>query len=194
MSVPIERSHWSAAIPAAAARLGVLTWLAMSLTFAGWFLLDTLRVVWGPIDRRVPFYDLAAVVESPVRLFTGIDGHRGFTTILFIVLCCLTLLTPFLPHLWRNRFAWLTWLAPLALMLVAAYLLHSRTSDEITPGPMGLADTIANDVRHIAKHVFHSARESVARKVTFASGGYLAAIGALYLAARGVYGFRSFRK
>jgi len=175
------------------ARPGVLTWVAVSCVFAGWFLLDTLRVVWGPIDRRVPFYDLAAVLEAPIRLFTGIDGHRGFGTVLFVALCCLTLITPLAPHFWRNRFAWLTWIAPLVLMIVAAYLLHSRTADEATAGAVGLADTLVNDVKHLASHVLHHARASVARKVTFASGGYVAVVGALYLAARGIHGFRSHR-
>lgn len=177
----------------ALARIDGLTWAAVTLTFAGWFLLETLRVQWGPIDRGVPFYDLVVVIGAPATLFTGIQGHRGFGTVLFVMVCCITLLAPLLPYFWRSRFAWLAAAAPLVLMLIAALLLYARTSDSSLLPHGGLTDTIANDVRHLARHLLHHARESVARKVTFAAGGYLAALGCLYLAARGVRSFLTHR-
>jgi hypothetical protein len=193
-AVPTAQASQSAFAPfaSALARIDVATWAALIAIVLGWFLLETLRVEWGPIDRRVPFYDLAVVVSSPMTLFTGTEGHRGLGTVLFVTLCCISLLMPLLPYVWRNRFAWLASAAPLALMLVAAFLLYTRTSDSLPPPDSGLADTIAHDVRHLANHILHHARESVARKVTFAAGGYFAVLGSLYLGARGVRGFRTF--
>jgi hypothetical protein len=192
-TVSTARSPWYAPFASAVAPIDAPTWIALGATVIGWFLLDTLRIEWGPIDRRVPFYDLAVIIGSPVRLLTGVDGHRGFSTALFVTLCCVTLLTPLLPSFWRSRFAWLTWIAPFAVMLSAALLLHSRTSNDSFPAGVGFSDTIANDLRHLTNHIFHHARESVARKVTLAAGGYVASIGTLYLAVRGIRGFRAFR-
>src|SRR3569833_3731765 len=69
-----------------------VSWLAVGLTFAGWFLFDTLHVAWGPLERSVPFYDLAVVIDSPVRLFAGVEGHRGVATVVMLALCLATLL------------------------------------------------------------------------------------------------------
>src|SRR4051794_34182078 len=85
------RPPWYAPLASAAARIDLTTWAAVGLTFAGWFLLDTLRVEWGPIDRRVSFYDLPVLISAPARLFTGIAGHRGAGSIWFVLLCLLTL-------------------------------------------------------------------------------------------------------
>jgi hypothetical protein len=103
------------------------------------------------------------------------------------------LLAVLLPYLWRNKYAWLACLAPLILMLAAAWLLYSRTSHDLVAPQTGLADTIANDLRHLTSHIVHRASESVARRVTFAPGGYLAAAGTLYLAVAGLIRFRAHR-
>jgi len=114
---------------------------AVGMTFAGWFLLDTLRVVWGPMDHRIAFYEVAAVIGSPVRLFTGLEGNHPPVTVLFMLLCGATLFAPLSPYLSRHRFAWLAGTAPLALMVGCAVLLYVRTSGDVF-ATRGIGDTI----------------------------------------------------
>ena len=169
------------------------SWFAASLTFAGWFLLDTLRIEWGPIERRVPIYDVGVLIGSPLQIVTGLEGKAGAGTVLFGLLCCVTLLAPALPHLWRNRFASLAGAAPFALILGCALLLYARTSGDFFVGGGGPVDTIANDLRHLANHVVHNAGAAFSHRVTFVAGGYLALFSSLYLAARAVRNFRTYR-
>ncbi len=127
-----------------------VSWAAIGLTFAGWFLFDTLHVAWGPLERSVPFYDLAVVIDSPVRLFTGVEGHRGAGTVILTSLCWRGLLVASLAHFWRGRRAWMFWSAPAALMLVVALVLYARVSDDPLIARLGAPDTIGSDLRHLS--------------------------------------------
>ena len=167
------------------------SWVAICLTFGGWFVLDTLHVAWGPLERGVRFYDLAVVIGSPVRLFTGIDGHRGASVVVLIALCFASLLSALLPHVWHNRRAWIALGAPSALMLIVALLLYWRISDDALIANLGAPDTIGHDIRHLTDHVLRHLRANAARGVILAPGAYLASIGSLLLLARGVRGFVS---
>lgn len=168
-----------------------LSWVAMGLTFAGWFLFDALHVAWGPIERSVPFYDLAVVIDSPVRLFTGIEGHRGAGTVVLALLCLASLLAPSLLIFRRGRHAWIAFSAPAALMLIVALLLYVRVSDDALVASLGAPDTIGNDLRHLTTHLLHHLRANAARSVSLAPGAYLASLGSLILLVRGVTGRRS---
>ena len=170
----------------ALSRVDGATWVASSLMFAGWFLLDTLRVDWGPIQQHIPFYDVAAVIASPVRLFTGLEGNRGAVTVFFVLLCGAALLAPATSYLWRNRFGWLAGIAPLALMVTCALLLQARTSGDFFASHAGVRDTIANDLRHLGSHLIRNVSASASRHVALASGGYVALISSLYLSARAI--------
>jgi hypothetical protein len=181
---------WRATLASALGKVGGATWAAVGMTFAGWFLLDTLRVVWGPIDHRIAFYDVAAVIGSPVRLFTGLEGNRPLTTALFMLLCGTTLFAPLSPYLSRHRFARLAGIAPLALMVGCAVLLYARTSGDVFAA-RGIGDTIGNDLRHLASHLIGNASARASSHVTLASGGYLALLSSLYLAARAIRGFQT---
>ena len=167
-----------------------VSWLAVGLTFAGWFLFDTLHVAWGPLERSVPFYDLAVVIDSPVRLFTGVEGHRGVATVALISLCLATLLAASLAQFRRGRRAWIALGAPAALLLVVALTLYMRVSDDPLIARLSAPDTIGNDIRHIGNHLLQHLRASAARRVSLAPGAYLATIGSLLLLARGVRGRR----
>jgi hypothetical protein len=185
-SAPTAQTQLYARITSALAGVDAPTWIALGAIFIGWFLLDTLRVEWGPLDRRVPFYDLAAVIASPTRLFTGIEGHRGLGSLLFAIVCIAALFAPLLPAISRTR--WAAWgsVAPFAMMIGAALLLYAVTSQDVIPNNADSTDTLANDVRHFANHLLSSASASVSRKVTFAPGGYLALVGAFFAAVRGL--------
>jgi hypothetical protein len=166
----------------------VPTWAAISLIFVGWFLLDTLRVDWGPLQHHIAFYQMAAVIGSPVRLFTGVERY-GLGTALFVLLCCATALAPAAPYLRRHRFAWIGGTAPLILMVLCAIFVQARVSGDIFPAHGALADTLSNDLRHLASHLLGNASASASRHVSFVSGGYLSLLASLYLSARALKGF-----
>ena len=166
-------------------------WAAIGLTFAGWFLFDTLHVEWGPLERSVRFYDLAVVIDSPVRLFTGVEGHRGIGTGILATLSLATLFAASSAHLWHRRRAWIVLSAPAALMLIIALVLYVRVSDDVLIANLGAPDTIGNDIRHITTHVLRHLRASAARGVSLAPGAYLASLGSLLLLVRGVRGLVS---
>lgn len=175
---------------ASATRLGTGPWVALMLTCLGWFAFDTLRVVWGPISHGVHFYDMADVIGHPARLFSGLEANRGgITTVLFILLCVAALMAPWALSVRRDRLARLGWFAPLALMVCVALILKTRTSGDLF-AESGFVDTLGNDVRHFANHVFRGANAAVAQKVTLAAGGYLALLSSFYLAWCGVQRMR----
>jgi hypothetical protein len=183
---------WRATLASALGKVDGATWAGVGMTFAGWFLLDTLRIVWGPIDHRIAFYDVAAVIGSPVRLFTGLEGNHPPATVLFMLFCGAALFAPVSPYLSRHRFAWLAGIAPLALMVGCALLLYVRTSGDVFAA-RGIGDTIGNDLRHLASHLMNNASARASSHVRLASGGYLALLSSLYLAARAIAGFRAHR-
>jgi hypothetical protein len=179
-------SAWPGRWVSSATQLGPGAWIALALTFFGWFALDTLRVEWGPFRHGVHFYDMADVIAHPARLFNGLEANRGgLTTGLFMVLCAAALLAPWALSLRPHRLAWLGWFAPLALVVGVALVLRTRTSGELFQ-ESGLVDTVGKDVRHLANHVFRGASAAVAQKITPAAGGYLALLSSAYLAWCGI--------
>lgn len=175
----ISRPRWLSSVPA---RLEAGAWIALTLTCIAWFALDTLRVEWGPVSHGVRFYDMADVIGHPARLFNGLEAHRGeIPTVLFTLLCIAALIAPAALSALRNRFVWLGYCAPLLLMFGVALILKTRTSGELFQ-ESGFGDTLGNDVRHLANHVFRGASATVAQTVTVGSGGYLAMFSSCYLA------------
>ena len=164
------------------ARLETRPWIALILTCIAWFALDTLRVEWGPVSHGVRFYDMADVIGHPARLFSGLEGHRGeVPTVPFTLLCIAALIAPAALSMRGERLAWLGYCAPLILIVCVALLLKARTSGGLFQ-ESGFIDTLGNDVRHLANHVFRGASATVAQTVTVGSGGYLALFSSCYLA------------
>jgi hypothetical protein len=182
---------WYVAVVGAIRRVDWDAQAAIALTLIGWFLLDTLRLTWGPVEHAIPFYEVPLLLASPARLLTGFEGQRGTGTVLFTLLCFGALLAPLAPYFWRARSAWLGWSAPFALIVICAGLLYLRMSGDFFR--MGGGDTLANDLRHIGNHLLHRAGAGVAHRVTFAAGGYLALLSSAYLAVRGIRGWRNHR-
>jgi hypothetical protein len=173
----------------AVGRLDPLTWLALVCIVAGWFFFDTLVASAGPWRRAVHFYELAAIIANPVRLFFGIDRSQLPAVIGFTVLCLAVLCLPLAPFLSRVREAWLAYLVPLALMLVCGAWLYARTSGDFfnTAADTG---TLTSDVVRFANDLFHRASQPVARRVSIGAGSYVAFIGCVFLAWYGVRRYR----
>ena len=173
----------------AAAQIELASKIALVCVFFGWFLVDTLVVTLGSLQHGVRFFDISAVIADPSRMFFGLQGsaHRVF----FIPLCLVCITAPLLPHFSRNsRVLWLTYIAPLTLMLICGALLVVRTSGEFIAAPSN-AGRVAGNLVQFANDLVHHGSDLVARHVSIGIGGYLALAAGIVLALRGVRRFRS---
>ena len=171
----------------AAAEMPLSAKFAVICVFFAWFFLDTLVVSVGSIKHGVRFFDAAAVIADPTRMFFSIDTTFG--VILFALLCIVCLLAPLAPHLRVMRAAWIGYLAPLALMLVCGALLYSKTSGDILATPSD-AGSITSSVMGFANKILQRGSDLVSRHIAVGAGGYVAAIGSLVLAYSGVRNLR----
>jgi hypothetical protein len=175
----------------AASQIEMASKVAIVCVFFGWFLVDTLVVTLGSLQHGVRFYDMSAVIADPSRMFFGLQGSLHRT--LFIPLCMVCLLAPLLPHLRSVRVLWLSYIAPLVLMLICAVLLYSRTSGEFIATPSS-AGRVGGNLIQFANNLVHHGGDLVARHVSIGVGGYLALVAGVVLALRGVRRFRSLRE
>jgi hypothetical protein len=172
----------------AAGQIELASKIAIVCVFFGWFLVQTLAVTLGSLQHGVRFFDISAVIADPSRMFFGLQGsvHRVF----FIPLCIVCLVAPLLPHISRARVLWLSYIAPLALMLICGVLLFWRTSGEFIAAPSN-ASRAAGNIIQFANDLVHHGGDLVARHVSIGIGGYLALAASVVLALRGVRRFRS---
>jgi hypothetical protein len=175
-----------ARIASAAAELEGIAKFAIICVFFAWFFIDTLVVSVGSLKHGVRFFDASAVIADPTRMFFSIDTTFG--VVLFCLLCCLCLIAPLAPHLWRNRVAWLGYLAPLVLIVVCGLLLYSRTSGEILATPSD-ASSFTSSVMGFANKLLQRGSDLVSRHVAVGAGGYVALFGSLVLGYQGVRQF-----
>jgi len=175
-----------ARIISAAAALDGISKFAIVCVFFAWFFLDTLVVSVGSLKHGVRFFDAGAVIADPTRMFFSID--TSFGVLLFALLCCLCLIAPLAPHLWRNRVAWVGYLVPLALIVVCGLLLYSKTSGEILATPSD-AGGLRSSVMSLANKILQRGSDLVSRHIAVGAGGYVALFGSLVL---GYQGFRRF--
>jgi hypothetical protein len=171
----------------AAGQMDLSSKIAIAGVFFGWFLVDTLVVTLGSLQHGVRFFDMSAVIADPSRMFFGSQGslHRMF----FIPLCVICLFAPLLPHVRRIRLLWLSYAAPLALMVTCGALLFSRTSGEFIAAPSNAGRVGANLIQ-FANDLVHRGGDLVARHVSIGVGGYLALAASIVLAVQGVHRLR----
>ena len=171
----------------AAGQIELTSKIAMVCVFFGWFLVDTLVVTLGSLQHGVRFFDMSAVIADPSRMIFGLHGslHRAF----FIPLCIVCIFAPLLPHFRRMRMLWLSYIAPLALMLICGTLLFSRTSGEFIAAPSH-AGRVGGNLIQFANDLVHHGGDLVARHVAIGVGGYLALAASLVLALQGIRGLR----
>jgi hypothetical protein len=161
---------------------GVSLWALLAI-FIGWFFVDTLAVTLGSLRHGVRFFDISSAIADPTRIFFGVDG--SFQRIFFGFICLLCLLAALLPHWRTTRWAWLTYLAPLALMVICGVLLYSKTSGEFFSAPAD-ANTLGGSVIRFANSLVRQSTGLVSKHVSIGVGGYLAFAGSLVLAAQGM--------
>jgi hypothetical protein len=171
----------------AAGRLDTASKFAILCLLFGWFFLDTLVVSLGSLQHGVRFFDMWAVIAEPTRVFFGVD--TGFQRIAFGLLCIACLLAPLAAQLSPRRSAWLAQLLPLALILVCGTLLYSQTSSEFFAAS-GDPSSVGNSLIRLANDLARQGSGFVTKHISVAGGAYLALIGAVVLALKGVRGFR----
>ena len=166
----------------AAGEVELASKIAIVCIFFSWFLVDTLVVTLGSLQHGVRFFDMSAVIADPSRMFFGLQGslHRMF----FIPLCTVCLLAPLLPHFRRVRQLWLSYAAPLTLMVICGALLFSQTSREFIAAP-GNAGRVGGNLIQFADDLVHRGGDLVARHVSIGLGGYLALAASILLALQG---------
>jgi hypothetical protein len=170
-------------LSSAARQIDGLSLLALLAIFIGWFFVDTLAVTLGSLRHGVRFFDISAAIADPTRIFFGVDG--SLQRIFFGFICLICLLAPLLPH-WRAvRWAWLGYLAPLALMVICGALLYSKTSGEFFSAPAD-ATSLGGSVIRFANNLVRQSTGLVSKHVAVSVGGYLAFAGSLVLAAQGM--------
>jgi hypothetical protein len=175
-----------ARIITAAGELDPLSKFAILSVFFAWFFIDTLEVRLGSVKHGVRFFDASAVIADPTRMFFSID--TSFGVLVFALVCCLCLLGPLAPHLWRNRLAWLAYLLPLLLIVVCGLLLYSKTSGEILATPSD-AGGVRTGVMNLANKILQRGSDLVSRHVAVGAGGYVAMLGSLVLGYQGLRRF-----
>ena len=170
-------------LTAAAGQLGFVSVLAMFGLAVGWFFTNTLVTTMGPLEHDVHFFNFADAIVNPMRLFIGGDLTVG--TVVFTLICVACLLAPLAPHWNGNRALWPAYLAPFLLMLIVGLILYVHASQDLFPTP-DHADAGSRDLVRLANDLVNKGGELVARHVSVGLGGYLAALGSLALAFRGV--------
>jgi len=170
----------------AAGALDALSKFAIISVFFAWFFIDTLEVRLGSIKHGVRFFDAAAVIADPTRMFFSIDTTFG--VVVFALVCFLCLMGPLAPHIWRNRFAWLAYLLPLLLIIVCGLMLYSKTSGEILATPSDV-NGLSGSVTSLANKILQRGSDLVARHVAVGAGGYVALLGSLVLGYQGLRRF-----
>lgn len=160
-----------------------VTLMSMLAIFVGWFFIDTLVVSVGSVQHGVRFFDISSAIANPMQIFFRVGG--SFQRVIFGAFCVACLLAPLLAH-WRgSRWEWAAYMAPLALMLICAALLYSRTSGEFFSSSADPNSPGSNVIR-FANHLARRGSGLISRHISFGVGGYLAFAGSLLLA------FRSF--
>ena len=168
-------------------RIDGVTLAAMLAILIGWFFVDTLVVSVGSLQHGVRFYDISSAIANPMKIFFRVDG--SLQRVMFGALCLTCLLAPLLPHRRRSRWAWAAYMAPLALMLISAALLYSRTSGEFLASS-GNPNSLGSNVIRFANNLGHQGGALISRHISIGPGGYLAFAGGVVLALRGVRHFQ----
>jgi hypothetical protein len=158
---------------------------AVVLVFVGWFLLDTLSTSIGVIGLDFQFFDMAAIIDQPARLFTGIGSNAGLLTIPFGVLSLAVLAATLAPYVSGSRLARLARIAPLLLMLVCGGILYHETSQDTFTAAQNAGD-VTNALVNLANVMARHSVGVAARHIGIGAGAWVAALGALYLAYTGL--------
>ena len=168
----------------AALDLTVAAWTAIFAILVGWVFLNTLVVTVGPVQHGVRFFEFSAAIANPPRILFGLDNDHMFNSILFGVFCCAVALAPLLARSLAPSLLTAAYFAPLALILMCGLALYLRTSGDLLAAP-DARNTLGSDLIRLANDLLNRGTGVAARSVAVGAGGYLAALGSVWLAVQG---------
>jgi hypothetical protein len=169
------------------AQLEGVSLAALLAVFIGWFFVNTLVVSLGSLQHGVRFFDISSAIADPLRIFFGVDAT--WQRFVFGLICVGCLLAPIYARQRGYRWAWLTHLGPLTLIVVCGALLYSKTSGEFFATPSD-ANTLSGSVIRFANHLVKGSGLA-SRHISIGVGGYLAFAGSVVLAATGIRRYRA---
>ncbi|HEY3783650.1 MAG TPA: hypothetical protein VGL55_00040 [Steroidobacteraceae bacterium] len=165
-------------------RIDGLSWLAMICLAVGWFGLDTLVGVLGPVRHAAHFYELPALILDPQRLLFGLDPSFSAGLALFGLLCLAIIPLPLLPRMGFMTGKWLLLSAPLLWMVLCGSVLYLKASAAHIAAPQGMG-RLGGYLASWANGTLDWAGDVVARHITIGPGAYLALLGGAWLLVRG---------
>jgi hypothetical protein len=169
--------------------LGPVECLAAACVLLGWFGLSAFVADYGPLSQRFHFYDAWTVMEYPSRLITGMQSGDGPRSFAFGIVCLAAVLCVFLPLRLRQPAALLAYLIPLALMLVCGSVLYREATSRIFAETSRYGD-IGSQAVQLANLLADRMTRTLTRRISPGVGAYLALIGSLVLAMRGLMQYR----
>jgi hypothetical protein len=164
----------------------------MVAVLAGWFWLDTVAIDAGFLGKQgFSFYDAlkllnqggaAGLAAIGGGLRTASAGFYGF-------LALVAVFAPLLPHVMKDRRAWLASAAPLALMLLVMLIAYWKISHGMSEAASAFGQRA--EMEEYARQMASEARKQMMQAVSLGLGAYLSVIASLYLAFNGWAKYRS---
>ncbi len=145
----------------------------------GWFALNTLTTRIGAMKMGFHFYEVAALVQDPTRLLTGLNTESTLLTVAFSLVCLLTLAVA-APNFRGGRIFRYGPCAPLVLMLVCATILNHKTNENSVA--VQNASEFTHTLINIANLTVRKSSQIMARYISIGAGAWLSGIAASYLA------------
>jgi hypothetical protein len=170
-------------------RLGPVEYLAGACILLGWFGLSTFVTDYGPLSQHFHFYDVWTVIEHPSRLMTGMQSGDGSRSFAFGIVCVATVLCVFLPVRSPQPSAFLAYLIPLALMLVCGSVLYHEATQRVFADTYSYGET-GSQAAQLANLLADRMTRALTRRISLGWGAYLALLGSLVLAVRGLMQYR----
>jgi len=175
--------------------VGVKTLIAMALVFIGWFFFSAVSLEFLGVGISASFYDLMRVLNNPQSGLMTIAGQGQSGAGFYGLFTILALLAPCVPHVFKNRTAWLAYGAPAAWMLLAVLIGYIKINSSLSAaqsqvnglGSMFGLGSAGTELGGIAREFMNEA----AGALSIGFGAYLSLVAAGYLVFLGVRRYRS---
>jgi hypothetical protein len=176
--------------PAVPYRLDWSVPAAVVCLVCAWFFMSSLIMDLGAAELRFRFYDMLTLMRAPVRIATGPVGEGAtWNARVFGAICAAALLAALAPLVSTRRAAWLGCLAPMALMALCGAILYHSLARELVADSGFLGET-GSRLSHLANSLANTVGALVSRRVHVGWGGYLALAAGVFLAVKGLQGYR----
>ena len=154
----------------------------------GWFGMATLTADFALVQHNPRFYELWAVINDPLGALSGMNRSQDFLTFGFALVCVVALAASLAPVVWPRRIAWFAYLIPLLVMAYSLYALYAKTSTTYVAVDDSV-HTLNAYIARITQSAMNRAGEASSKRISIGAGTYVALLGSVLLAARGIFKF-----